>query len=278
MQLLGVIQDKNYQSYIDAGLTGFLFPLERLSCDYTITYTLEEVKEFKKNYPSVLCFVVINQMIFQKDIILLTKMLEELEKIKIDGVLFYDVSIIQLIKEKNINIPLFLHQTHFVTNAQMINTYQKHGIKGAYISNEITEEEILQICDKTSVSLIMLLVGYPTVAMSKRKLISHYLKEQPGIVKTLNIIEPSSKQMYHLQETEAGTTFKYGKRLNHSCSYEKLKDKITYGVIEQDDLDTQTYQTLISAYRKNNLKQIDQIAGHNRGFLYRKTIYRVKKK
>ncbi len=279
MRLLGVLSDHHYKEYIESGLDGFLFPLEDFSCDYQKTYSLEEIKRVKKMYPTALCFVIINQMIFQKKLEALEQVLKALEQMRVDGVLFYDTSVMYLVKQNHLQLPLYLHQTHFVTNAQMINEYHLLGVKGAYLSNEITKEEIFQITHKTKCELMMLLVGYPVVAMSRRHLITNYLQtHHEREKKSLEIVEPISKQTYHVRQTEAGTTFRYGKRLNYSNMYVSLQEQISYGILEQDDLTVETYQKLIQNFKKFNQLEIDKMIGHNRGFLYRKTIYQVKKK
>jgi len=279
LKLLGVVHDDSYQKYLDAGLSGFLFALKGFSCDYDRVYEVKEINKFKKDYPFAICFVVMNKMMFQKDLDGLADMLEELEKVKIDGILFYDNSIPYLMKKKQLSIPLYLHQTHFVTNLQMINEYAKLGVRGAYLSNEITKEEIVTMTNKSKLGLMMLLVGYPVVAMSKRKLVHNYLQEKNEKLKEeLRVVEPVSGQRYIVRETKEGTSFLYGKRLNISSCYLEFADKIEYGIIKQDDFCFDSYLKLIHAFKKSDLKEIDKIAGRNRGFLFRKTIYQVKKK
>lgn len=279
LKLLGVINDDHYQKYLESGLSGFLFALKGFSCDYDRVYTLEEIRKIKLTYPTSQCFIVMNKMMYQKDLNGLLNALEEIEKMKVDGILFYDNSIPYLVKQKKLSIPLYLHQTHFVTNSQMINEYASLGVSGAYLSNEITKQEIVTIASKTDLNLMMMLVGYPVVAMSKRKLVHNYFKNNgKDYQEEIKVIEPSSKQNYIVKETNEGTSFLYGKRLNASICYLELENIIEYGIVKQDDLCYDSYQKLISAFRAADLKAIDQIVGHNRGFLFRKTIYQVKKK
>ena len=49
MKLLGVIRDNNYFEYLDNGLDGLILPLENFSVDYFKYYSIDDIKERKKN-------------------------------------------------------------------------------------------------------------------------------------------------------------------------------------------------------------------------------------
>lgn len=279
MQLLGVINDKNYQPYLESGLQGFLFPLQGFACDYEFYYTIDDIKQYKNDYPHRLCFVVCNKMMFNKDLTALKEVLLSCQELAVDGVIFYDDSLLQLKKELALSVPLILGKTHMVTNSDTINLYHKLGVKGAYLSNELTLEEIEQISKKVSSSLMILLAGYPVISFSRRKLLTNYQQHyQKPSQKHLLVTEPVSKQQYLLREDEHGTSFFYTKRLNLSRSYQHLQALgLSYGIIKQDDLETKIYQEVVASFKNFNKERIDEIIGGNRGFLYRKMIYRVKK-
>ena len=278
MKLLGIISDKNYQNYLSTPLSGLIFPLKDYAVDYFTYYTLEEIKEYKKT-TSKECYVILNKMIFNDEISSLLTILKELESIHIDGLFFYDLAILNLVKTNNLNLNLIFNQTHMVTNSDTINTYYNLGVKGAYLSNEITKSDILKIRKKTKSTLYILLAGKPVVAFSRRHLLSNYLeankekKEQELLIK-----EPKTNQEYLVKEDQFGTTFFYNKWLNLSNIYETLSvNNLDYGILKQDDLNTKDYLTLIANYDHFNKEKIDSLLGHNRGFLFRPTIYKVKK-
>ena len=278
MKLLGIIEDNNYLEYLNDGLDGIIFPLQDYAVDYFKYFTFEEIKEYK-NKTNKLCFVVINKMIFNDELDKLLSILKKIEKIKVDGVFFYDLAVVNLVKENNININLIFNQTHMVMNSDTINLYYNLGVDSAYLSNEITKEEILNIRNNTKSSLFVLLLGNPSVAMSKRKLLTSYFanKSIKG-KKELIIKEPISKQEFLVKEDDNGTTFFYNKRINLSNIYlELVSNNIDYGIIMQGNYSSLEYKKLITSFVNFDKKTIDLIAGHNRGFLYRKTIYKVKK-
>ena len=277
MKLLGVIRDDNYLEYLDTGIDGVILPLENFSVDYFKYYSIFDIREYRKNTDKLL-FVVINKMIFNSELEDLLKILKELENIKVDGVFFYDLAVFSLVKEHNLNLNLIYNGTFMVTNSDTINLYYDLGVKGVYLSNEITKDEVLNIRHNTKSDLFILLLGNPVVAMSRRSLLtSYFLNKNKSKSNLITIKEPKSGQEFLVKEDSNGTTFFYNKRLNLSNVYKELKDSgINYGIIEQGDYDSNQYKELINAFVNFNKKKIDELAGHNRGFLYRETIYKVK--
>ena len=277
MKLLGVIRDNNYLEYLDNGLDGVILPLENFSVDYFKYYSISGVKECRKSTDKLL-YVVINKMIFNNELDSLLNILKELENIKVDGVFFYDLAVLSLVKENNLTINLIYNGTHMVTNSDTINLYYDLGVKGAYLSNEITKDEVLNIRHNTKSDLFILLLGNPVAAMSRRNLLtSYFVNKNKSKEDLITIKEPKSGQEFLVKEDNNGTTFFYNKRLNLSNVYKELVEcDINYGIIEQGDYSSLEYKELINAFINFNKPKIDKLAGHNRGFLYRETIYKVK--
>ncbi len=277
MKILGVIRDNNYLEYLKYGLDGIIFPLENFSVDYFKYYSISDIENYKKNTDK-LVFVVINKMIFNSDLDNLLEILKKLETLKVDGVFFYDLAILNLVKENKLSLNLIFNQTHMVTNSDTINLYYDLGVKGSYLSNEITKDEILNIRHNTKSDLFVLLLGNPVIAMSRRNLLTSYFanknKSKSAII---TIKEPKSGQEFLVKEDNNGTTFFYNKRLNLSNIYKELVDcGLNYGIVEQGNYSYNEYKDLIAAFVNFNKDKIDELAGHNRGFLYRETIYKVK--
>ena len=277
MKLLGVIRGNNFLEYLDNGLDGMILPLESFSVDYFKYYSISDIKEYRKNTDKLL-YVVINKMIFNNELDNLLNVLKKLENIKVDGVFFYDLAILNLVKKNKININLIYNGTHMVTNSDTINLYYDLGVKGAYLSNEITKDEVLNIRHNTKSDLFILLLGNPVVAMSRRNLLtSYFANKNKSKSEIITIKEPKSGQEFIVKEDSNGTTFFYNRRLNLSNVYKELVDSgINYGIIEQGDYSSDEYKELINAFVIFDKQRIDELAGHNRGFLYRETIYKVK--
>ena len=70
-------------------------------------------------------------------------MIVELTKMNIKGLIFYDLSILNIVKELNLSIPLVIAQDHLITNYNICNYYHEKGVEYAYLSSDITKDEIV---------------------------------------------------------------------------------------------------------------------------------------
>ena len=239
--------------------------------DYKYKFTLDEIEELRCKDKK--CFVVMNRMFFENDLDELAEMLSKIDKMNIDGIIYYDDSLLELKIENNYKTNLYLNKNYMVTNSDTLNFYHHKGVMGAVLSNEITYGEIKNIRNNTTLELMQLLIGYPVVATSRRS-----LNTNSGNKKDLEVVEPKSNQHYFLIEDEFGTSFIYLKRFN-GCKYldDFKKIGINYGIIYQDDLERKELINLVELLNQGKIKEIDELLGRNRGFLNRKTIYQVKK-
>ncbi len=258
---------------------GFVLPLLNFSVDYKNYYSLDDIKKLISETNKKI-FVVINKMIENDEIENLKEVLLELDKLNISGVFFYDLAVLELKKELNLNIDLVWNNTHMVTNYYTSNYYYDKGCKYSYLSNEITIDEIIEFKKNAKAKLIFMLLGYPVVSFSKRKLLTN-----SDFDKELKIKEPKSLQEYKVIESEFGTTFKYNKiRNNASCLKELIDNKLDYIYLIEDDINHNSFLEALKLTKEyidnNNLDYVDKmrdIFGSDTGFLYRKTIYKVTK-
>lgn len=266
MKVLVLANNKDKDFYQNSMADGYIFPLRDYSMDYEIKFTLEEIESLRND--SKKCFIVINRMFFESDLDNLDKILTRIATMNIDGVLYYDDAILELKIENNYNINLYISKNYMMTNSDTINFYHRYGVKGVVLSNEITLDEIKMIRENTKLEIMQLLIGYPVVATSRRS-----LNTNSGNLERLEVIEPKSRQHYKLIEDKFGTSFISLKRFN-GCKYLEGID-MDYGIVYQDDLDNDTVNKLVEDIKTNNIKEIDELVGRNRGFLNRKTIYKV---
>ena len=266
MQVLVLANNKDKDFYQNSMADGYIFPLKDYSMDYDVKFTIEEIESLRNINKK--CFIVINRMFFESDLDNLDKILTRIATMNIDGVLYYDDAILELKIENNYNINLYISKNYMMTNSDTINFYHRYGVKGVVLSNEITLDEIKMIRENTKLEIMQLLIGYPVVATSRRS-----LNTNSGNLERLEVIEPKSRQHYKLIEDKFGTSFISLKRFN-GCKYLEGID-MDYGIVYQDDLDNDTVNKLVGDIKTNNIKEIDELVGCNRGFLNRKTIYKV---
>ncbi len=285
---------KQYDAYQKAGAKGLLLGLRDFCNDFALTHTIDEIETVKKNFPDLEIFVSLDKMIYDSDLSLLKKHLLALDAMNITGILFYDFALLKLKQELQLKVDLVWNQTHMVTNYKTCEYYYHKGVKYAYLSSEITLDEMLEIKEKSQITCMALLYGYPVVAHSKRKLLHNYgtfLKQT--IPNELTVTEPVSKQRYKIKENELGTTFFSEILLNGSKPYlEMLKHDFPYGILKEEGTDSSLFLEMVSSFVTMNetwktksdeekqdwvVRMSQKMGSDHTGFFYQKTIYKVKK-
>ena len=285
MKLLANLNNKELDKFLEY-TNSFIIGLKDYSVNY-LELDIKEIKELLNKYPNIELFVSINKNIFNKELDKLRENLKELNKLNIKGILFYDLSVLKLVKELKLEIDLCIHQTHMVTNYNICNYYLKHGVKYAYTATEITADEIKEISEKSDISLITYLCGHVIVSHSKRKLVSNFyefIKKDNN--NKLNIIKEKNKDnKYYIEECSSGTNILTYDILNGSRAFLELNDKISYGVLDSYLIPDDIFLLVLKTYKdkldnsisdQEFLDKIRELIGNYEGFFFKKTIYKVK--
>lgn len=284
-KLLLVPKSKN--SNLDS-FDGVIIGLKDFSIGYEFCLDINDLEEYINRFNSKEIFVAINKNLNNSDLNNIENILKKLDTLSIQGVLFYDLSILYIKQKLNLNLDLVWNQTHMVTNYNTCNYYFKEGCKYAYLSSEITLDEMLEICDKSNINTMALVFGHSTIAHSKRKLLSNYF-DYIKKVKEKNcysITESINNNHYIVKESNLGTTIVNGKILNGVRPLFELNKKISYAIMEE--VDDSSFLEVAQIFRKvidNNYENKEEIiekvnqlyTNTTEGFFYKKTIYKVKK-
>lgn len=285
MKLL--IEPSNKTNIYNEIVDGIILALQDFSVQSPVYYTLEEIKAIRNINPKLEIYISINKNILNSDIEPLSEILKELDELNIQGIFFYDLAILKLKKNLNLKIELIWNQTHMVNNYKTCNYYQSKGVKYALLSKEITLAEILEIISKSSIEPMVEVVSLPSVAFSKRKLITNYYKDLNKKSKeTLDVVEKVTNSTYELTEDSNGTSF-FLKQITNGTTIIKdlykanLKYIIMrgYGIEDKlfSELLTDTKKYLASSCEDDNYLKKYEILGQNTNFFFKKTIYQVKK-
>ena len=251
-----VLEAKKIKDKVDT----FLLPIKDFSINYHNTFTLEEVKEVLKLEKEV--FLIVNKNIFNSELKTLENLLLEIEKLKVKGIFFYDIAVLTLKNKLNLKTDLVWSQEHLVTNYETINYWYKKGVKYAYLSSELTEEEINKISENTKAILFVNVFGYQTMFTSRRHLVNNYLKYFKLKDKSkLKKISKEGKE-YPILDTKDGTTVYSNYILNAPLENLKVKYLVYNSYLVSD---------ICKVLEDNNYPV-------EKGFLDKETIYRVKKK
>ena len=156
---------------------GIILSLEKYAVQSNVYFNLEEIRKIRENNPDLEIFININKNLSNDDIKPLEAILKELEQLNITGIFYYDLAVLKLKQELNLKTDLVWSQTHMVNNYKTCNYYHSKGVKYALIGKEITLEEIIEIIKNTTIIPMVEVVGLPSVAFSKRKLVTNYYKD-----------------------------------------------------------------------------------------------------
>ena len=271
---------KSLEKQIDY-FDGYIVGLDAMAINTNVFLNPVDISNLIKKYPTKECFILVNKNMKDKDLEKLKPLLIELDKYPINGLLIADPGVLQLTKKINFKKPLGWAQEHLTVNAKTINYWQDKGYSMAFLSNELTIDEIELIRKQTTVTLFCQVFGYIPMFVSKRFLVTNYSKH-------FNITDDSKK--YYMEkegikhivlENEDGTNVYYGKVLNAYLEYQTLKEmNIDYLVFNGSFLDDDIVTMAIKNYtEKLGKDKIDWSLDYKTttGFYHQNTIYRVKK-
>ena len=283
MKLLVEVTNKNHLNNIH--VDGVILPLEGYAVEGNTFFNLDEIKDIVDN-SNYLVFVKINKNLLNDDIESIKNVLIELDKLSIGGVFFYDLAILQLKRELNLKIDLVWNQTHMVNNYRTCDYYYSNGVKYALLGKEITLEEIKDIINKSKITCMVEVVSRPSVAFSKRKLITNYYKDiGKESISELEVKEKVTDNNYILIEDNNGTSFFLDIITNGTSIIKDLFDANCEYIIIREygledcfvDLVQDTMKYIGSNCTDDNYVEKYKKLGDSTNFFFRKTIYRVKK-
>lgn len=286
MQITINISDKNnIEQYKKVGATAFIFGLKSFNVNANLELDINEIKEITEQNPDIDIFISIDKNIFNHEIKALQEQLEKLSQLNIKGILFYDLAILNIVKTNNLNLNLVWNQTHMVTNYNTCNYYYDKGVKYAYVSSEITLEEIIEINKRSKIELMVSLVGYPTLSHSKRKLITNFCEANNYNNEDQTITVKEREHNLIVKETNAGTSILGGNIINGTIFLDELiKNNISFIVLSDYMIEEETFTKIIECTNKylktkskQELNQIELLIGNDTHFFNKKTIFKVKK-
>lgn len=266
---------------------GYILSIKDLSVNspfYMDINSLEEiVLKLKRNQKQI--FISLNKNMFNSDLDNLKETLLNIDKLNIDGIFYYDISVLSLVKKLNLDIDLVWSQEHMTTNYLTCNYYNEKKVKYVYLSSEITLNEILEISKKTKMLTIMPIFGYLPMFNSKRHIVKNYLETfNINDNSKINYIEKENKKYPIIDEKDGTTVYSS----NIMCALEEflmLNNSIDYVTLNSFNIDNNKFKEVLECFREineNNKKQLNEKLNKmfdniDKGFLYKETIYRVKK-
>ena len=228
-------------------------------------------------------FICLNKNMHNSDLDSVKNILIELNNYNIKGVLYYDVGVLNIYNSLDLNYDLVWSQEHLTTNYNTINYWNSFGVNYAYLSSDITEEEIIKICENSKCKLMVNIFGYLPMFVSKRHIVKNYLEyfnlEDNG---NINYIHKEDK-MYPIIDNNIGTQVYSNNILNGIKT--SLKVNTDYIVLNSFGIELDKFINVIKMFKSVNKQTIEEynskinsmFTNVDNGFLNTKTIYKVKK-
>jgi collagenase-like PrtC family protease len=279
MKLIGTIS--NVEEIKTSKLDVFLVGLDNLSINYD-TFSFKNIKKINMSHEVI---VALNKNYHNHELESVKEALISLSDIKVKGVIFCDMAVLNIVKNYDIDINLIYYADHQTTNYQTINFLLNEGCGGAFISSEIVYEDIKDIINKVSNDklLIVQVFGYQSIFVSERRMVTNYmnkfkLKGNPTSIK-------KEGKTYLVKDNEAGTVVYSSYVLNALKEALKLKKDNVYFFLNNLGIDNNIYNEIVNIFKsvneenKNELftKINSMIPNTDLGFFYKKTVARVKK-
>lgn len=292
MEFIVVPDCLDISDYIDQGCRNFLLSLKDFSVESKEVFSLDEIQKIRTCYGDIHIWVNVNKNMFNDELETLKDVLIQLDQIGITGVFYYDAAVISLYQQLNLSYHLVWSQTHMVTNSKTCDYYQQLGVRYALLSKEITKDEILEIVDQSKIIPIIEILSYPSVAFSRRKLLTHYFKDLKKMPKNeIFIHEDLSKQDYIVREDHHGTSFIKQNMMNGLSILDELIDHgVKYVLLREDYIDHDLFLQIIDRLNEYIIKcknlstdqkkkwqeEIERLIGNDTNFFFKKTIYKVR--
>ena len=228
-------------------------------------------------------FICLNKNMHNGDLDKLKEILIELNKYNIKGVLYYDIAVLSIYNELDLNYDLVWAQEHLTTNSTTINYWNSFGVNYTYLSSDITEEEIIEISKNTNSKLIVNLFGYLPMFVSKRHIVKNYLEYfKLDDNSSVNYMTKESKT-YPIIDNNVGTSVYSANILNGIRT--SLNIDVDYIVLNSFDIELDKFISVIEMFKSVNKENVFQyeekinkiFTNVDNGFLNTKTIYKVKK-
>ncbi len=265
----------------------FLIGIKDLSINFPNYFTLDEIYDIAKflEQHNKELFISLNKNYKNKDIKKIEEVMCKINKLKVEGVFYYDVAILNIWKRHRFKYNLVWAQEHFVTNYTTANYYNSIGVKYGLLSSEITYKEIQEMLKNSKMKFILPLFGYTPMFASHRHLVDNYLNHFNVDKKTNNYFMKNKENKFQIIDDNNGTVIYSSNIINGLPEYLKLKKEgLQYVLLNSFSIDDKKYINIVNYFNnvnysnvKNYEEKINEMYKNiDKGFLYKETIYKVK--
>lgn len=236
----------------------FLFPLQGFCVGFIKEYPLEEIESGE--------YLYLNRLLNCEDIKKLKEMLPKIEKL-CKGIVFEDLGILELLKEKHSHLEKILYASHAVCSSFTVNAYLSE-IDTLILSPDITADETKEIIKKSIKPIGIHLYGNLPYMYSRRTLLKNYQNQFKLENQNVGIIkEPIKNQKFLCVENEYGTVLYDPQPLDARILLGT--SNISYYYLNFEFSELKNIENL------EDFLKTKELTNTTSGFLDKKTIYRL---
>lgn len=273
---------------------GFIIGIQNLSWFVPLEIHISDLKSVVSTIRKLdkQVFISLNKLMYNDDIPLLEEYLLTIEDMMVDGIVYDDLSVLNLATSLSLKTNLVWFGVHSFTNYYSANYWYNKGVKYGILSTEITLDKILEIQKNTNMFTMMYGYGYLPMFVSSRSLLTSYCQyiDIPKEDKVYHMFEKNSRQSYPTYEHNTQTIILSSNVINIIEELPLLNDKIDYLILSSLNISDVHFIKIFQYYVKafdylndtQELKHISDMvtlsspAETDKGFLYKETIYKVK--
>ena len=139
-------------------------------------FSIEEIKEASliAHKMNKKLYVTVNIVFQNEDFDGLVEYLKELENAKVDAIIVSDPSVIEIVKNNNINLNIHISTQYSSSNIEVVNFFKSLGCERVVLSRELSKNEIKEIIDKCNIDIEVFLHGAMCSSYSGRCILSNY--------------------------------------------------------------------------------------------------------
>ena len=257
---------ENLGMVLKSDVDGVILSIEHLAVNSNVYFSLSDIKSIIDLTSKEVC-VCINKIMHNEDLELLESTLVSLNKMNVSKILFYDMSVMSIVKRLGIRKELVVFQDHLNASLYSNNFYKNRGVSYSIITNDITIEEVNEIGKSNKLMLIG--YGYLPMFYSRRYLVSNYLdylkREKVGN----NYYIKNKDDRYPIVEEEYGTTIYTKEPINLMNEIDRIN--VDYVILNANFTSDREFKTIMKCFidgKKDNME-------HYTGLMSKKTVYRV---
>ena len=259
---------KHMELLLDKDIYGVMLYIDKLSVNSSFYVNVDEIE--KIDFKDKKIFIVMNKIMHNNDLDMVREVLSKLKEFDCK-ILFYDIGVYNIAKQLDMVDRLVIYQDHLNASVNSNKFYYDLGIKGSYITSDITGEELLDISKSIDMDIYFMGYGYAPIFYSRRYLVKNYLKfigEEKNNGKYL--ITSDTGVEYPIDEEEYGTSI-YSPRPINLINYLDYLDSISYIVMNSNLIDDNEFNLMVDKFINR-----DKMDNPYVGFFNVKTIYKVK--